>query len=502
MDDFIYEDIAVNSHRRNMSLGLRMTDELYKSQRVEIYNSEAFGRCLYLDGALQCSEADERIYHETLVHTCFGERERKSVLIIGGGDGGTLREVLKYKGKGLEKVTFVEINPEVIEACKKHFPQTELEKSLADPIVELVIADGAKFLSQEGVCGLRYDAILIDCPDPSAESSVLHSREFIEKALAPALNRHGFIGIQAGNVFIKEGFVRALQYELKRVFSRCKYIYAPMPSFPSGGIGFLFAGDVSQFSALKKLDFETHYVNMFNRDWGQYMVPNSFTKNKRVEKLEWYCENISDITKNWRASPAATEVFRAFMSLEDEPQTDPQHTLMSFFLCFVPEIRVQEVRFWTEEPDRVKNAIDGLLKERLAFPHKGLPIHGISFSEDTFTTHQLVKVEDLKSIDERLYAKKPEICFDEAVLSITFMQNGERVSETVTYSDLGKDYVTNGLEEKPAEFICVRTKTHPWRERLEPSIQEVFDKMAKAGMMVDRVLWVHRGRANLRFKAG
>lgn len=501
MDDFIYEDINVNSQNRNVSLGIYMKERIFTSPRIEVYNSTAFGRCLYLDGALQCSEFDEYIYHEVLVHTCFRDRVRRNVLIIGGGDGGTLREVLKYKSKGLEKVVFVEINPDVIEVCKKYFPITELEKNLADPIVELVIADGARYL--ENYHGPRFDAIFIDCPDPSPESNVLYSREFIEHSLAPVLARWGFVGIQAGNIFIKEPFVRALQYELKRAFKygSCKYVYAPIPSFPSGGIGFLFVGDVKSSSKLEKFDFDTRYVNMFNLNAGRDMVPNSFTENNRVKKLEWYSKNISDITANWRASPAATGVFKAFINLDDEPAIDPQHTLMSFFLCFVPEIRVQEVKFWTNEPDRVKDAIAELLKERLAFPHKDFPIHGITFSEDTFTTHQLIKAEDAKAINEKIYAKKPEICFDDAILSTTFFHNGERVHETVTFSDLSKDYVANAFDEKAAEFLLIRNQRHPWRDRLEPSIVEKFDKMTEAGMMLDKVLWVHRGRANLQFRA-
>ncbi len=499
MDDYIYEEINVGGKGRNVSLGLFMKKKLYGSSRIEVYESEAYGRCLYLDDSLQCSEFDEHIYHETLVHTCFGDNDRRNVLIIGGGDGGTLREVLKYKDKGLEKIVFVEINREVIDVCKQHFPSTELEKSLADPIVELVIEDGAKYL--ERYKGRKFDAIFIDCPDPSDESEVLYSRDFIEHCLAPALNESGFVGIQAGNAFIKEKDVRALQYELKRVFRSCKYTYAPMPSFPSGGIGFLFAGNVAYFSRVDNFKFKTDYIDISNINSGRDMIPKSFKKNQRLETLVWYFKNISDITKNWRNSKGAQAVFKAFMELEDEPHIDPQHTFMSFLLCFMPELSFQEVNFWTNEPERIKEAVHILTQERFVFPNKKFPINGVSFGEDRFTLHQLINVEDARVINERIYNQKPEICFDEAVLSTSFNHSGEKIHETVTYSDLSRDYVVNGFDKKPAEFLNIRIKTNSWRERLEPSILETFDKIEKAGMILDRGLWVHRGRANLRFRA-
>ncbi len=144
-----------------------------KYQKVGVFESGRFGRILALDGVVQCTEGDEFVYHEMLTHLpILAHGKVESVLIIGGGDGGILEEVLKHKS--VKRATMVEIDGEVIEVAKKYLPKI-CGKAFADKRTNLIVGDGAAYVAETKN---RYDLVIVDRPDPVGPATVLFSEGF------------------------------------------------------------------------------------------------------------------------------------------------------------------------------------------------------------------------------------------------------------------------------------------------------------------------------------
>src|SRR5690606_21174531 len=137
-------------------------------QHLVIFENDTYGRVMALDGAIQTTSRDEFVYHEMLAHVpLFAHPVPRDVLIIGGGDGGLLREVLKHEG--VERVVQVEIDRAVIDLCVKYFPEHS-QGAFANPRAEIVIGDGIDYVCQTD---RRFDVVLSDCPDPIGPGEVL-----------------------------------------------------------------------------------------------------------------------------------------------------------------------------------------------------------------------------------------------------------------------------------------------------------------------------------------
>ena len=170
-------------------------------QLVEIYEHEAFGRVLVLDGYIQASQADEFIYHEMAMHVPLLGRKRKdaSVLIIGGGEGGALREALKHDF--VSDVTMVEIDRRVVELSEKYLA---VNGNYDDPRVTLAIENAADLVARDRKAGKTYDVILLDLTEPVGPSAGLFTREFCEQ-LVELVAEDGVI-IDSDSIFLsKEG---------------------------------------------------------------------------------------------------------------------------------------------------------------------------------------------------------------------------------------------------------------------------------------------------------
>lgn len=144
-----------------------------RHQAVEIVETPEFGRMLFIDNRVQLSEADEYIYHEMLVHPAMlSHPEPRSVLIIGGGDGGALREVVKHGT--VRRVVLVELDGEVIEICRKHLGSVSAG-AFDDPRVEVVVGDGREYVASSPE---KFDVIILDLVDPYGQASRLYTYEF------------------------------------------------------------------------------------------------------------------------------------------------------------------------------------------------------------------------------------------------------------------------------------------------------------------------------------
>jgi spermidine synthase len=212
-------------------------------QRIEVYETDSFGRVLLLDGLVQTTERDEFFYHEMLVHPAMmAHPNPREILIIGGGDGGALREVFRYP---VRKTTLVEIDAAVIAAAKNYFPS--LAASFRDQRAEILIADGNRFIKESG---RRYDLIFVDSSDPVGPSAVLHREAFYGR-LKECLKAGGVIAAQAGSPLFHLHHLKKKYLFLKKLFRYAHYYFGPAPTYPGGSWCYSFLSD--SVDPLKKI---------------------------------------------------------------------------------------------------------------------------------------------------------------------------------------------------------------------------------------------------------
>jgi spermidine synthase len=197
-------------------------------QRVLIADSCNYGRVLVLDGELQSAEVDEELYHEVLVQPAMILHPNpRRILIVGGGEGASLREVLRHKS--VETVTMVDLDPKIIELCKEHLSAWH-RGSFNDPRLNLVIAEGRQFITQDTS---KYDVVIIDVVDLEEDgpARAIYTREFyqlLKSRLAPG----GVIAVQAMEFSHLDHKMHGLLWRtLKAVFSEVHSYHAVVPSF-------------------------------------------------------------------------------------------------------------------------------------------------------------------------------------------------------------------------------------------------------------------------------
>ncbi len=209
-------------------------------QEMYIVETGAFGKGLVLDGKWQSCTVDEFIYHEALVHPgLIAHQNPRSVLVLGGGEGATIREILRWQT--VEKVTMIDIDGDVVEACRKHLPEMH-QNAFEDPRVELIIADALKILD---TTTQTWDIIISDLSDPieSGPSFALFTKEYFAK-LKQVLNPGGYVMVQAGPISPPEVKDHArLVNTLKAVFGQVISLSAPTPSYGRPW-GFALCSDV------------------------------------------------------------------------------------------------------------------------------------------------------------------------------------------------------------------------------------------------------------------
>lgn len=197
-------------------------------QQVEILDTKSYGRCLVLDGKMQSSEVDEFIYHEALVHPAMLTHPHpEKVFIVGGGEGATLREILRHKT--VRHVLMVDIDQEVVESCKIHLPQMH-QGAFDDSRAEVRYLDARKYLEETDE---TYDIIIIDISEPVEEGPayLLYTREFYQLVME-RLGRDGIISLQAGTISASNLLNFSAVYQtLKAVFPVVSPYQASVPSF-------------------------------------------------------------------------------------------------------------------------------------------------------------------------------------------------------------------------------------------------------------------------------
>lgn len=206
-------------------------------QDVLVFDSVDFGRILVLDGVLQTTERDEFVYHEMLTHVpLMAHGAAREVLIIGGGDGGTLEEVLKHQG--VERALMVELDPAVVEVCRRYLPGIA-GAAFDDARTELRFGDGVRYVEETAE---RFDVIIVDSTDPVGPGEVLFGEAFY-RACRRCLRPGGVLVNQSGNAFGEEFIVRDAQHRLRRQFAAADFYVAAPPTYFGGLFTFGFATD-------------------------------------------------------------------------------------------------------------------------------------------------------------------------------------------------------------------------------------------------------------------
>ena len=208
-----------------------------KYQHIEVFKTKYFGKLLRLDGVIQMTEFDEANYHEMIAHVPLSSHScPEHVLVIGGGDGGAVREILKHKD--VKKVDLVEIDEEVINISKKFFP--DVSCSLNDERVSIINIDGAdhaKFSND------LYDVIIIDSTDPFSVGESLFKESFYSN-LKNLLKYNGIVVSQCESMFYDLELIKSMHEFKKKYFDYVKYYYTMVPTYPSGSIGFQFCSNI------------------------------------------------------------------------------------------------------------------------------------------------------------------------------------------------------------------------------------------------------------------
>ncbi len=228
-------------HTPGAGLVLKVTRTLVhkrtKFQELAVLETAEFGRMLVLDGCVMLTERDAFIYHEMLVHPAlmFLHGKATEVAVIGGGDGGTVTELVKYPE--IKKILLVEIDPEVVAAAREFLP--EVAAGLADPRVEVHHQDGFKFLQSHEH---EFNLIFIDSPDPVGPAEVLYTEEFYRRAKG-ALRPGGLLALQSESPWYQRALVKQIYGNLKAIFAQVRLYLAHIPTYPGGVWAFALASD-------------------------------------------------------------------------------------------------------------------------------------------------------------------------------------------------------------------------------------------------------------------
>ncbi|EJY56658.1 spermidine synthase [Alicyclobacillus hesperidum URH17-3-68] len=244
----------------NLSIGLRIEKTIHSErtefQQLDVYQTAQYGKLLVLDGCVMTTDKDEFVYHEMLAHVPLHTHPNpKSVLVVGGGDGGIIREVIKHPS--VERAVLAEIDGRVIEASKTYFPQ--IAAGLSDPRVDVQVVDGIRYVEEHPG---EFDVILIDSTDPVGPAVGLFSKSFYE-SVHTALKPDGLMAAQTESPFVNQELIRRVYGDVARTFPIAKLYVAFVPTYPTGMWSFTMGSKVHRPEDVKAVRVEdTKYYNL------------------------------------------------------------------------------------------------------------------------------------------------------------------------------------------------------------------------------------------------
>jgi spermidine synthase len=239
-----------------------------------------YGKMLILDDVVQITERDEFFYHEMLTHVVMhANPSPKKVIVIGGGDGGIVREVLKHKS--VEKVFFIEIDEEVINVSKKFFPA--VSSGIDDPRVEIRVMDGADFVSKR--TSPDIDAVIIDSTDVIGFARSLFTNEFFT-SVKNCLTENGLFVTHTESLHFHKDMVIEIQEALKKVFPVVDLYTTPIATYPGNWWAFAVATNgISPREVRRPFEIDTKYYS--DEIHRHSFMPKGMYEKLMQRKLEW-----------------------------------------------------------------------------------------------------------------------------------------------------------------------------------------------------------------------
>jgi len=259
-----FEETLYDAHRQVFTVEEIYYENKSDHQHIIIFHNSKFGRVMALDGVVQTTERDEFIYHEMLTHIpIFTHGMVKNVLIIGGGDGGMLREVLRHKT--ISSVTMVEIDQAVVDMCRQYLPNHS-QGAFDDTRLNLVIADGAEFVKNSKD---KFDVIIVDSTDPIGPGEVLFTQDFYRDCKR-LMTENSIIVTQNGVAFIQPDEIENTVKCFSSIFKLHHFYTAAVPTYSGGLMAFGFGTDNIESLNIpietlkeryKSANFPTRYYN-------------------------------------------------------------------------------------------------------------------------------------------------------------------------------------------------------------------------------------------------
>ena len=268
-----YKEITPNGYGIAIKRGKTLFSEQSEFQKVEVFETDStLGRVLTLDDLMMTTEGDEWHYHEMIAHIPMMQHPcPETVLVIGGGDGGTVREVLKHKT--VEKVVLCEIDGMVIDACKKYLPTIACE--LDNPKCEILVQDAIEYIKDKEN---MFDIVLIDSTDPMGPGEGLFTDEFYTN-VKRSLKQGGIMVAQSESPFAQAESVQKMYIQLKKVFPVCSTYTSNIPTYPGGYWAWAFCSkDVKPLSYFANDRYEDilKTCKIYNKDYhnARFALPN------------------------------------------------------------------------------------------------------------------------------------------------------------------------------------------------------------------------------------
>jgi spermidine synthase len=208
-------------------------------QEVFVFKNAVFGTVLVLDGVIQLTERDNHIYHEMIAHVpLVAHGSARNVLVVGGDDGGTLKEVLKHP---VASVVLVELDGEVIDLSRHYLPGVS-GGAFDDPRVMVIVDDGAQYVAESDA---EFDVVIIDSTDPVGPGEALFSAAFYRDC-QKRLRAGGLITVQSGTPFFQPSELEAACSRLSRCFGTARPFLSPVPTYAGGALALVAAGQTQE----------------------------------------------------------------------------------------------------------------------------------------------------------------------------------------------------------------------------------------------------------------
>ena len=275
--DFWYDEVFEDKTRYGIKVSRTLFSGHSGFQKVEILDTVHYGPTLVIDGIFMTSEKEEHFYHEMLVQPAMTTAPQiRRVLVIGGGDGGTSREILRHPE--VEQLIMVEIDAMVVEACRAHMPT--ISTAWNDPRLDLIIGDGITYVKRNDL--EKFDVIFLDGCDPVGPSKGLFNADFY-KGCKNLLKDGGVFALQTGSPILQVDIFQESLTALKEVFPSVAPYFGPAPLYASDQWSWTLASTAHDHTTL--FNDRAVRVEKFTRYWNRDIHKAAFAVSNDLKKL-------------------------------------------------------------------------------------------------------------------------------------------------------------------------------------------------------------------------